>query len=99
MRISAITKLTVVLLICGVAVTVSYLWVDRPVSYFVYDELRAYRTIFDLAARLPKVIGPFVIAGMFILGVRAMMNRPLTETQITVVLSAVSLAISDILEN
>jgi hypothetical protein len=45
------------------------------------------------------VIGPFVIAGMFILGVRAMMNRPLTETQITVVLSAVSLAISDILEN
>ena len=96
---SAIARLRVGLLICGVAVTVSYLWIDRPVSYFVYDELRAYRTIFDLAARLPKVIGPLVIACTLILGVRAMMKRPLTETQITVVLSAVSLAISDIIEN
>jgi len=99
MRMSAIARLTVGLLICGVAVTVSYLWIDRPVSYFVYDELRAYRTIFDLAARLPKVIGPLVIACTLILGVRAMMKRPLTETQITVVLSAMSLAISDIIEN
>jgi membrane-associated phospholipid phosphatase len=99
MRMSAITRLTVGLLICGVAVTVSYLWIDRPVSYFAYDELRAYRTIFDLAARLPKVIGPLVIACTLILGVRAMMKRPFTETQITVVLSAVSLALSNILEN
>ena len=96
---SAITRLIVGLLICGVAVTVSYLWIDRPVSYFAYDELRAYRTVFDLASRLPKVIGPLVIACTLILGVRAMMKRPLTETQITVVLSAVSLALSDILEN
>jgi hypothetical protein len=80
-----------------VAVTVSYLWIDRPVSYFAYDELRAYRTIFDLASRLPKVIGPLVIACTLILGVRTMMKRPLTETQITVVLSAMSLSLSDIL--
>ena len=45
------------------------------------------------------MIGPLVIACTLILGVRAMMKRSLTESQIAVVLSALSLAISDILEN
>lgn len=96
---SAVTRWTIGLLICGVTVTVSYLWIDRPTSFFVHDELRAYRAIFDLAGRLPKMIGPVVIASMLILGVLAMMKRSLTETQIAVVLSAISLGISDILEN
>jgi membrane-associated phospholipid phosphatase len=87
------------LLICSVTVMVSYLWIDRSVSLFVYDKLREYRFIFDLPTQLPKVIGPLVIASTLILGVWAMMKRTLTETQIAVVLSALSLAISDIPEN
>src|SRR5215218_8098555 len=87
------------MLVCGASVSASYLWLDRPVSYFVHDQLRAYRNIFDLAGRLPKVIGPVIIASTLVLGVRAMMKRSLTETQTAVVLSALSLAISDVLEN
>jgi PAP2 superfamily len=98
-RMSAITKWTGGLLICIGVVAVSYVWIDRPVAYFVHGELREYRAVFDLAGRLPKVLGPFVVIGTLIFGVRAMMKRSLTETQIAVVLSALSLAISDILEN
>ena len=81
------------------SVTASYLWIDRPVSYFVHDQLRAYRTIFDLVGRLPKVIGPIFIACTLILGVRAMMKKSLTQTQTAVVLSSLSLALSDVIEN
>jgi hypothetical protein len=98
-QLGAFARLTIGLLVCGAAITASYLWLDRPVSYFVYHELRAYRAVFDLAGRLPKVVGPLVIAFTLILGVRATMKRTLTETQTAVVLSALSLAISDVLEN
>lgn len=92
-------KWTVVLLICLAAIPVSYLSVDRPVAYFVYGELRDYRTIFDLIGRLPKIIGPIVIACTLVIGIRAAMKRSLTAIQTAIVLSALSLAISDVPEN
>jgi len=73
---TGLPKWTVALLIAGFCIAVSYLWIDRPIAYFVHDELRGYRTIFDVASRLPKVIGPLVIACTLVLGVRALMKRP-----------------------
>src|SRR5262245_11141735 len=90
---SAIAKWTAALLICGACVTVSYFFVDRPFAYFVHDELRGYRAIFDLFGRLPKVLGLVVIGCTLIFGVRAVMGRPLTEIQTSIVLSALSLAL------
>jgi hypothetical protein len=51
-------------------VIILYLWIDRPVAYFVH-ELGDYRAIFDLPARLPKIMGPLVAIGTLIAGVRA----------------------------
>src|SRR5215211_3773861 len=87
-------KWTIALLMCGLCITVSYLWIDRPIAYFTHDQLRGYRAIFDAASRLPKVIGPLVIACTLMLGVRVVMRRPLTEIQTAIVLSAIGLAIS-----
>jgi membrane-associated phospholipid phosphatase len=94
-----IIKWAVALLICGVCVAVSYLWIDRPVAYFVHNELLEWRGIFDVTTRLPKLIGPLIIACTFIVGVRVAMRRRLTEIQTVIVLSALSLAVSDIPEN
>ena len=58
LRVRAITVWTVGLLICGAVVILLYLWIDRPVAYFVHSELIRYRATFDLLARLPKAIGP-----------------------------------------
>ena len=83
---------------CGL-VALSYVWMDAPVAYFIHDHLTSFRPAFDAASRLPKVIGPFVVAGTLVLGVRAMMGRSLSAVATTVVLSSLSLAFSDIVEN
>jgi membrane-associated phospholipid phosphatase len=87
------------LLICGVLVVISYFWIDRPVAYFVHDELSDYRAIFDLPARLPKTIGPLVAAGTLLVGIRSLMKRPVKGVQVAIVLSALSWALSAVPEN
>ena len=94
---SSIAKWTVALSICGARVIVSYFFVDRPFAYFAHDELRGYRAIFDLLGRFPKLLGLLVMGCTLIFGVRAVMGRPLTEIQTSIVLSALSLAFSAIL--
>ncbi len=84
---------------CAAAVAISYVFIDQPVAYFVHDHLAGYRTVFDLFSRLPKVIGPLVVVCTLVLGVRAMMNRSLPAVPATIVLSSLSLAFSDIVEN
>src|SRR5262249_8866837 len=95
---SAAAKWSVALLICGACVIISYFFVDRPFAYFAHDELTAYRATFDLVGWLPKVLGPLVMACTLVFGVRAVMGRPLTEIQTAIVLSALSLALSAIVE-
>jgi membrane-associated phospholipid phosphatase len=99
LEMSAAAKWSVALLICGACITFSYFVVDRPFAYFAHDELRGYRAIFDLVGRLPKVLGPLVIGCTVFFGVRAVMGRPLTKIQTSIVLSALSLALSAILES
>jgi hypothetical protein len=96
---SAAAKWSIALLICGASIIISYLFFDRPFAYFAHDELRGYRPIFDSVGRLPNVLGPLVIGCTLIFGVRAVMGRPLTEMQTSVVLSALSLALAAILES
>jgi membrane-associated phospholipid phosphatase len=87
------------LLICGVLVIILYYWIDRPVAYFVHDELSDYRAIFDLPAQLLKIIGPLVATSTLIVGVRALMKRPVKGGQVAIVLSALSWAVSPVLGN
>jgi hypothetical protein len=94
-----LAKWAAALAICVVGITAAHLWFDQPVAYFIHDELRAYRTIFDIASRLPKLIGTLVVAGALLLVGRACVKRHLTEPETTIVLSALSLALSDIPEN
>src|SRR5215475_12643790 len=96
---SAIAKWTAALLICGACVTISYFFIDRSFAYFAHDELLGYRATFDLVGRLPNVLGPLVIGCTLIFAVRAVLGRPTTEIQTSIVLSALSLALSAILEN
>ena len=92
-------KWTIAFAICGVCVTVSYFLIDGPVAYFAHYELRGYIRVFDLVGRLPKLLSPLIILSTLVLAVRSVLGRSLTEMQTCVVLSALSLAISDILEN
>lgn len=94
-----LTKWVAALLICGLCIALSYFWIDRPVAYFIHQELPGYRGIFDIAGQLPKVIGPLIVVCTLVLGIRVVVGRPLTEFQTTIVLATFSLAVSDIFEN
>jgi len=96
---SAAAKWSIALLICGALIVISYFFVDRPFAYFAHDELQGYRALFDLVGRLPNVLGLLVIGCTLIFGVRAVLGRPLTEMQTSIVLSALSLALAAILES
>src|SRR4029077_7138120 len=87
------------LLICGVLVIILYFWIDRPVAYFVHDELGDYRVIFVLPARLTNIMGPLVATIALLVGVRALMKRPVKGVQVAIVLSALSWAASAAPEN
>ena len=95
---STAAKWCAALLICGACIAISYFFIDRPFAYYAHDELGGYRATFDLVGRLPKVLGPLVVGCTLVFGVRAVMGRPSTEIQTAIVLSALSLALSAILE-
>jgi membrane-associated phospholipid phosphatase len=83
----------------GALLSASYYWIDRPVSYFAHEMLGDYRYIFDLASRLPKLLAPIVVGGLFFVAVRIAARKSVGERQTAFVLSALSLGLSAIPEN
>src|SRR5262249_2202060 len=73
-------KWAMALLIWLLCITASFLWIDRPVAFLVHTELEGYRAIFDVTARLPKVLGPLVVACTLLIGVWVVVGQRMTET-------------------
>ena len=92
-------KWAMVLLVWLFCITASFLWIDRPVALFVHNELAGHRAIFDLAASLPKLLGPLVVACTILVGVWVLAGRHMTKIQTVVVISATSWAVSAVPEN
>jgi hypothetical protein len=92
-------KWAMVLLIWLLCIAASFLWIDRPVALLVYDKLGSYRAIFDAAARLPKVLGPLVVACTIMVGVCVVAGHRMTKIQTVIVISAMSWAVSGVPEN
>jgi membrane-associated phospholipid phosphatase len=92
-------KWAMALLIWLLCITASFLWIDRPVAFLVHTELEGYRAIFDVTARLPKVLGPLVVACTLLIGVWVVVGQRMTEIQTIIVISALSWAVSDVPEN
>ena len=61
--------LFLVLTVAGVAV--SYLWLDRPIAFFVHEHVRQY-SIFAKMTQFPELIAPFAGALLFVLGLLAL---------------------------
>ena len=92
-------KWAVALFVWLLCIAASFLWIDRPVALLVHAKLEGYRAIFDAAARLPKVLGPLVVAYTIIVGVCVIAGHAMTKIQTVVVISAMSWAVSDVPEN
>ena len=95
---SPIAAWIVSLLLTSLAVTVSFLWLDRPIAYLTHDLVQP----FNLFSRLPK-IPEAIFAGAGIaglaLGLRALTGRALTRPQAVFVLCTLSLGAATVIKN
>jgi membrane-associated phospholipid phosphatase len=81
-----------------IAVTISYLWLDRPIAQFAHAELQTYR-LFEKLTLLPGVLTPLAIVAFLVLGLRGLTAPKPSRFQSVVLLSGVTLAVAVIIKD
>jgi membrane-associated phospholipid phosphatase len=81
-----------------VAVTVAYLWLDRPIAQFAHAELQGYR-LFEKLTLIPGVLTPLAAVAFMLLGLHGLTARRLTRFQTVVLLSGVTLAVAVVIKD
>lgn len=74
-------------------VVVSYLWLDRPIAFFVHEHVRQF-SIFAKMTQFPELIAPFAGALLLGLGLFALAGRPMAKPSTTVFLCGLSLVVA-----
>jgi membrane-associated phospholipid phosphatase len=81
-----------------IAVTVSYLWLDRPIAQFAHDELQGYR-LFGKLTLIPDALVPLAIVALVVLGLRGLTAPRLSRFQTVVLLCSATLAVAVIVKD
>jgi membrane-associated phospholipid phosphatase len=74
-------------------VVASYLWLDRPIAFFVHDHVRQF-SIFSRMTQLPELIAPFAGALLLGMGLLVLTGRPLSKPLATTFLCGLSLVVA-----
>src|SRR5579864_9686921 len=74
-------------------VAASYLWLDRPIAFFVHEHVRQF-SIFATMTQFPELIAPFAGAVLLVLGLLVLAGRPMAKPLTTVFLCGVSLIVA-----
>lgn|SRR5262249_18342066 len=91
---SDLKKWLLLLALTAVCVVISYEFLDRPIAFYLHEHVRHYR-IFARATQLPELIVPLGAFVLLWLGIRALMQRPLSAFQAAILLCVVSLVITE----
>src|SRR5260370_2073982 len=92
------TRWAIALVLTAVAVAVSYQWPDRPIAYFVHAHFHNE----PLSARLtliPEFFAPLAGLVFIGLGLRALVEKPLTRLEAVTLLCALSLVVASAIKN
>ena len=81
-----------------IAVTVSYLWLDRPIAQFAHAKLQPYH-LFEKLTLIADALTPLAIAAFLVLGLRGLTAPKLSRFQTVVLLSSVTLAVAVIVKD
>jgi membrane-associated phospholipid phosphatase len=82
----------------AIAVTVCYLWLDRPLAHFAHDELQQFH-LFEKLTLIPEALTPLAVVAFMWLGLRALTGAPLSRFQTVLMLSGISLAVAVIIKD
>jgi membrane-associated phospholipid phosphatase len=91
---NAIQRWSIGFLLTGLAVVVSYVWLDRPIALFAHDQFQHF-DLFRKLTYIPEIITPLVILAFAAIGLHALSGRPLPKLQTVAVLATASLAVGD----
>ncbi|HXN43972.1 MAG TPA: phosphatase PAP2 family protein [Xanthobacteraceae bacterium] len=92
------TRWAIVLALTALAVAVSYQWLDRPIAYFVHAHFHN-EPLFARLTRIPEFFAPLAVLAFIVLGLRALMEKPLTRLEAVALLCALSLVVASAIKN
>ncbi len=91
------------LALVSAAVMIAYLWLDRPIAFWVHDHVRrSYHVALNQAGHYPNPLIPLAVIVFVLLGLRALSGRPLFHGQVVAFICSMSIiltgAIKDLLK-
>ena len=82
----------------AMAVTGSYLWLDRPIAHLAHDKLQEFN-LFEKLTLIPNALTPLAIVAMLALALRGLTGHKLSRFQTVVLLSSISLAVAVVIKD
>jgi membrane-associated phospholipid phosphatase len=95
---NAIQKWGIWLVVTVSAVTVSYLWLDRPIALFVHRSLQGFNA-FVLLTYIPNVVTPAILIAFVAVGLSGLSSRSIGRLPTVGVLAAASLAVAEVIKD
>ena len=86
------------LMLTACAVAISYQWLDRPIAFFTHAHFHNEPFLARLTL-IPEFFAPLAVLIFIVLGLRALLDKPLTRVEAIVLLCALSLVIASAIKN
>lgn len=88
------------LILTSAAVSISFLWLDRPISLLVHQNIaHPHRAIFESLTNIPNPLIPLAIIVFVLLGLRALMRQVLSNFQAAAFVTSVSLIFAEAIKD
>ena len=92
------TRWAIAFVFTALAVAISYEWLDRPIAYFTHAHFHNEPWLAWLTL-IPEFFAPLAVLAFIVLGLRALLEKPLTRLEAVTLLCAVSLVIASAIKN
>ena len=97
-QLSRPARWTMALLLTALLVAISYQWLDRPIAYFAHARFHN-EPLFVWLTQIPEVFAPLAVVAFIVLGLRALVERPLNRLEAVLLLCALSLVVATAIKN
>jgi membrane-associated phospholipid phosphatase len=91
-------KWGIAFVLTALAVAISYQWLDRPIAYFTHAHFHN-EPLFAWLTLIPEFFTPLAVLAFAVLGLRALLEKPLTRLEAVTLLCALSLVIATAIKN
>ena len=88
------------LILCALAVVISYYWLDRPIALFVHSQFpRNIRVLLEPVTDIPNPLIWIATITFLAFGIRGLAGRPLSKMQTAILLCSASLIIAETIKS